>query len=146
MLATHGAGGASRAPFCKTLLPFGQGATVFGVCDSVRCVRATSCAFMCRPQETGYGPFHDVPMKQIAKSLFSKHGSLWARQSLRSHQFLQAKAKEHVAKRQAALREENEALESQRELLLSRIDVDEESGLGPLCMYAVALSDHDLAT
>ena len=84
-------------------------------------------------------------MTKIAQSLFSRHGSLWARQSVRSQQALTAQARVHIATRSASLRLEYEALESERALILSRVADDAEEGPGPLCMSAAALSDRDLA-
>ena len=78
-------------------------------------------------QESGDEVYRDVPMQRIAKSLFSRHGSLWARQSLRSQLALQRKAQVHAAGRTAALRDEHHALETERQLLMDRMEARQES-------------------
>ena len=95
-------------------------------------------------QESGDAAFQDVPMEKIVRSLFSRHGSMWARQSIRSQQMLEQRANIHICTRRAELKEEYLALEAERQLILDRVDAVAEEGVGPLCMSAAALSEQDL--
>ena len=112
------------------------------------CVCFDVCAHcISQPQECGVHGFSDASMQQVAQSLFSRHGSLWARQSLRAQQALQDQARVHIDTRYATLRKEYDSLESERRLILGRIDaVESEEGPAPLCMSAATLTDRDLET
>ena len=84
-----------------------------------------------------------VPNDVLVKGIFSKHGQMWARQSIRAQRELMVHARLHHAARAAEIRSEYESLLAQLDILTAR-EEEEQELVPPMCMSAAALTQHDL--
>jgi len=78
-------------------------------------------------------------MSQMAKTVFSRHGQMWARQSIRSQQEFAARARQHRTQRSHEIAQDMANLTSQLEIVLMREAATDF--VPPVCMSASSLTD-----
>ena len=93
-------------------------------------------------QEAGVAGFQ-VPNDVLARTVFSKHGKMWARQTIRAQREFMSHAKLHHAARAAEIRQEYDFLLAQMDILTARAE-EERDFLPPMCMSVSALTEKDL--
>jgi hypothetical protein len=80
-----------------------------------------------------------VPNQLLVKGVFSKHGQMWARQSIRAQREFMVHARLHHAARAAEIRDEYDSLLAQLDIVAAR-DEEERQFVPPLCFSAAALT------
>ena len=97
-------------------------------------------------KEAGHEQFAGRTMHSVAQHWFSRHAALWASQSLQRKAGWNKRACAASVRKDAALKEAEEALIAELEVLTSRSANVTLDDVGPLSMSAASLTTEDLAT